>query len=81
LAKNGRTRRSPRRGLDRLNGAYDFDLPIAWESAIAGGKVEACGGGSSVFAALKALGLVLEQQKQVQEFVVVDSVLRNPVPN
>ena len=64
-----------------LAGLFDFDLPIAWETDFRGGKLEGCARGYSAFAALKALGLILEKQKQLREFVVVDNMLRVPIPN
>jgi len=68
--------------LTGLDGNYDLDLPIAWAEGFNGAKLdEGCAGGYSVFAALKAVGLILEQEKQMQQFVVVDSVLRSPIPN
>ena len=67
-----------------LKGTYDFDLPVVWEAGPAGalplpGDCVASSG--SVFRAVRSLGLVLEQGKQMQEIIVVDSVMRNPIPN
>jgi uncharacterized protein (TIGR03435 family) len=67
-----------------MTGAYDFDLDVTWVSGpVAAIELpEGCGGaGNSAFTALKALGLGLERQKQMQDFVVVESVLRAPTPN
>jgi uncharacterized protein (TIGR03435 family) len=79
-----------RSGLDRpvvdltgLEGIYDLDLNVAWiaSSLPAIEFPPDCGLGNSPVEALRAVGLSLERQKQTQDFLVVDSALKTPIPN